>query len=428
MNAATQSETMALSLPERAAVALRTGEHEIKLRELLTNSARIVAPANKAARDECHAAYMVLKNTRCSIVNLASEATEDAKAFTKAVKVESDRLIAITTAEEARLQGLRDVFDEQAETEKQAKIAAERARTDAIQAMIRKIQGQPLTLAGKSAADIAAWFDAENPDRDFDFMEFSDAAADAIAESLIVIRGMLDKARAAERIAAEAEAARIAEAERIAAEKIALVAERVENARIAAEQAAERQRLADAAAAQEAEAKKVREQAEAAAKAETARLAQIAADQQAAFDKQAAEMAAASRKLAEQQAAADARDAAAEAATKAAEAAAIAREQDDASREADHGPALMMNAEFDVARDAAKDAEAERVRLQAMAEQAVTDEHQPTSDLEALMESNADDGVGDAEIIAMVEAAFSMTREQAIDRLQAIDFDAARAA
>ena len=96
-----------LSLPQRAAVALGTAEHEQRLIALVKESERIIDVKNKAGRDECHTAYMVLKNTRISITGLADNATEDAKAFTKAVKAEALRLLDITKAEESRLQELR---------------------------------------------------------------------------------------------------------------------------------------------------------------------------------------------------------------------------------------------------------------------------------------------------------------------------------
>lgn len=430
MNAVTQEQQTALSLPERASVALGSPAHEVKLRELVLASAAILAVTNKAGRDECHTAYMTLKNTRVNINHTVDDVTEDAKAFTKAVKAEATRLLQITMVEEDRLQKLRDEWDEAEQARKDALIAAERARTDGIQRDIQSIRDLPSTLILKSSDRIGEAIDALRAtavtvERFAEFVIDAQTAIDEADDALVQMHG---SKKGAEISAAEAEAARIAEAERLAAEKIELARQRAENERIANEQAAERQRLADAAAAQEAAALKLRQQAEANAKAERDAQAKAAAEAQAKLDAQAAAIAEAGRKLAEQQAAADARDAAALEAAKAAEAAAIAKEQDEARREADHGPALMMNAEFDVARDAARAEEAERQRLQDLADQAATDAHQPAQSLEVLIDANADDGVTDAEIINMVAEVFYLTRDEAIDRLQAIDFDAARAA
>lgn len=244
---------------------------------------------------------------------------------------------------EERARPLEALFDadiqaevERKEAEKAAKIAAERARTEAIQAMIQKIRSEPVSLAGKTADEIAAWLDAENPDKDFDFMEFSDAAADAIAESLIIIRNMLSKAQAAEAAALAAEEARLAEAARIEQERATLAAQRAENERIANEQAAERQRLANLAAAQEAGATRIREKAAGNLKAEQDALAE-----QMRIQREAA---------AEQQRQLEAKQAEFEA-----QRAAFAREQEEARKraedaakmEVDHAEALEMNASHD---------------------------------------------------------------------------------
>ncbi len=423
MNAETNPENLAVAEAAKpSALALLTLSPEV-----------YVAEVYQPFKDKLAAAIDSLRTINYDIATTAGMATATkARALVKGIRTGADNerkdrkapIIKIGKLlesgfddVEARVLPLEEMFDADIKAEEKrkedarlTKIAAELARVETIQAMIRKIQGQPLTVAGKSAAEIAAWFDAENPDRDFDFMEFSDAAADAIAESMIIIRSMLTKAQDVERIAAELEAARLAELERIEAARVENDRVAAENARVAAAQAAEAQRLADIAKAQQEAAAQAQREADARAQAERDEQAKKAAAQQAIIDAQLKAMAEQKAALEAQQAAADARDAEA-----------LAEQQ----RNADHPEALMMNAEFDVARDAA---EAERQRLQALAVQAADDARDPAPSLEVLMDDVPPTvELSDAEIIDMVGAAFDLTRAEAIDRLQAIDFDAARA-
>lgn len=322
MNTVAEKPVTALTLPERAAVALGTAQHEIKLRELVQASCRIVAVTNKAGRDECHTAYMVLKNTRCSITNLSDDATEDAKAFTKAVKAEAVRLLKITEAEESRLQALRDEWDAKIEAEKQAKIAAERARYDAIQSDIDGLRAIPQKMIGM---DSIAFFDGIKDLQKMEFRverfaEFADKASEVVADVIRSLQVMMDVAIASEAATLAAEQTRIAEAARIEAERAELAELRAAAAKVAAEQSAEAKRIADLAAAQEAEAKRQRDQ----AAAEQAERERVAAEAQA---KANAELKAAQDKLA----------------------ADVAAHEAEVKRESDHADALAMND----ARDAA---------------------------------------------------------------------------
>ncbi len=342
MNTTTNKEQTALTLPQRAAVALRTDEHEIKLRELLTNSARIVAPANKAGRDECHAAYMVLKNARCGITNLSDDATEDAKAFTKAVKAEAVRLIAIITAEEERLQGLRDDYDAKVEAEKQAKIAAERERLERIAGLIDAIKAVPATHVASDSAtlrDVILTYSLVDIS-EAEFEEFRDKAILAMGITLDTLNTMLETAERREQEAAEAEAARIAEAQRIADERAELArlraAHQAESDRVAAINAAEAKRLAVLAAQTEENMRAEREAQAELVRIEREKAAAVAAETKRQIEAQQAQIANDRAVLAAQQAAADARDAEA-----------LRVQQDAARREDDHGPALAMNAQFD---------------------------------------------------------------------------------
>lgn len=384
MNATTSAEQVALTVPERAAVALGASAYELKLRELLSNSCRIVAPANKAARDECHAAYMVLKNARCSIVNLTEDATEDAKAFTKAVKTESERLIAITSAEEDRLKALRDAWDDKIEAEKQAKIAEERRRVEDIAnciAAIREDETDAIRIC-KTAAEVRdtlAYCEA----RAITEVIFQERLAEVMeihAAVLVSIRAILAEREAQEAAALAAEEAHKAEAARIEQERAELARQQAAAAIVAAEQAAEAKRLADAAQALADQAQK-----------EQAERDRVAADTKRQLEAQQAAIAAQTRALAEQQAAADARDAAA-----------LAAAQDAKRREDDHGPALKINAQFDAIR-AERDAEA--------AHASEADAHTPALSLEQLA-ADADD------ITPTDEEIFAFGDECGMDRVQ----------
>lgn len=427
MTATNPAEQKALTLPQRAAVALGEAANMAKLRELAAQSAGILAVTNPDGREEAHRAGMVLRTTRTNITNTGKAAREDAVAFGKAVIAMEKDLIAIIEPEETRVLALRDAFDEKLAAEKAAKIAAERARTDAIQADIQAIRDTPNKMVLKGSADLAAAIEAMraievSAERFAEFIEAAQAAIDEADHALVQMHG---SKVGAELAAAEAEQARIAEAARIEAARIENERVAAENARAAAELAAERKRMADEEAARLAAAAEVQKRIDADAKAARDEQAKVAAETKRQLEAQQAAIAEAQRKLAEQQAAADARDAAALDATKAAEAKAAQQLIDDQQREADHGPALMMNAEFDVARDAAL--EAERQRLQAMTDQAQDDKHEPMPSLDALLD-DVEEPLTDGEIIDMVMEVFSLSREDAIDRLQAIDFAAAREA
>jgi len=196
----------ALTLPQRAAVALGTAEHEIKLIALAKESADIVAVTNTAGRDQAHRIGMNLRTTRTTIQKIGKDARDDATKFSKAIISEEDRLIAIIQPEEARVIGLRDSFDAEERARKDALIAAERARVDGIQAAITAIRHAAITAAGMSTpwiADRLEFMRAEILSADF-FQEFeknaNSAHVAAIGELEILHSG---------RVVAEAEAARI---------------------------------------------------------------------------------------------------------------------------------------------------------------------------------------------------------------------------
>lgn len=297
--------TTELTLPQRAAVALGTAEHETRLALLAEEAKSIVQIKNKDGREQCHSLMMTLKNARVAIEKAGKAAREDAQAFSKAVIAEEKRLIAITEAEESRLQGLRDKWDADREAERQAKIEAERRRVAAIRERIESVRALPLQAVGKSAVEISSIIFSLSTTPDYSqFEEFADEFKAVRFDAI----DKLAKAETAQRNA-EVEAARLkAEREELARLRAEAEARRQEQERIASEERARQEaELAEARRKQEAElaaqrAEIARQQAE--REAEAARQAQATKDAQdaaqakldaerAELDRQRAEVAAA---------------------------------------------------------------------------------------------------------------------------------------
>src|SRR5574337_24703 len=131
------STETALTVAERAAIAIGAPAYEIALVDLVKESASLVQIKDKSGYQQAHSARMRLKGTRVEIQKRAKDAREDAQAFSKAVIAEEKRLIALVEPEEDRLQGLQDVWDAAREAEKQARIQAEEARVAKHRANIR---------------------------------------------------------------------------------------------------------------------------------------------------------------------------------------------------------------------------------------------------------------------------------------------------
>src|SRR5574337_2192417 len=110
----------ALTVAERASVAIGAPAYEIALVDLVKESAGIVQIKDKIGYQQAHSARMRLKCIRVDIQKRAKEAREDAQAFSKAVIAEEKRLVALVCPEEDRLQGLQDVWDAAREAVKQA--------------------------------------------------------------------------------------------------------------------------------------------------------------------------------------------------------------------------------------------------------------------------------------------------------------------
>lgn len=421
MNAVTEAESNALAtLPPaaRAALALGSTKTETALRELIKASASIVTVTNKAGREECHTAYMKLKNSRVAVGHTAADATEDAKKFTAAVKIEAARLVEIISAEETRLQLLRDSFDAIEEKRKADELAAEMDRIAKIASAMQGIRerGTDAAFIDKTAAATQASIDSLEAMQITDTI-YQERLAEAVELKAVTLAQMLDILSV--RVAAEAaEAQRLADI--AAADKLrAAQAEEnaraaAENQRIAAENAAATKKLADQQAALDLVARQQREQAEATAKAEELRRAEVArleqvdrdradAEAQAKIDAELAKLEVARKALADEQAAAEQR-----------KADALAAEQMAARVLADHAEVLLIDQEFDVYAEAARAVEVAPAPSRPV----------PAPDL-----LDVDDELypSDSGILDVMLAEFGLAAAEAIDRLARFDFASARA-
>jgi hypothetical protein len=221
-----------LTLVQRVAVALDTKATERKLVKLVKQSLSIKTVTNGDGREECHTAYMVLRNTRVAIAKAGKTAREDAQAFSKEVIKEEGRLIELITPEENRLLGLRDGFDEKCKRDEEERIAKEVARMDAINARIDAIRAIASTACQTSKA-IATYIATVNAIEitEEEFEEFIDSATQAKTETKSALNRMLMDAIERE----DAEAAR---QEALAAEQARMVAERARLLQIEQESAA----------------------------------------------------------------------------------------------------------------------------------------------------------------------------------------------
>ena len=221
-------QTTALTAPQRAALALSSAQTRTDLAELVAKSANILEVKNTAGRDDCHGAAMALVKARTTIEKTGKAAREDATAFSKAVIAEEKSLVAITAAEEARLLALRNTWDEARAAERAEAERIERERITKIHlrlADIRAVVGLANMAKLPECADLlsqlAAYVVAG-------FEEFEDEAATVLAETIATVTGIHDT-KAAE----EAERARVAAEQK--AERQRLAAERAELARLQAE-------------------------------------------------------------------------------------------------------------------------------------------------------------------------------------------------
>lgn len=244
------TETTALTVQARAAVALGSSVAETQLIELAGKSKAITAITNADGRKECHTAAMTAKEARINVEKAGKAAREDATLFSKAVIAEEKRLVDLIEPEEKRLIGIRDEYDTKVEAEKAAKAEAERQRVAAIREKIELIRRGVSNAAMLDAAGARLVLDMTGEiEIDDSYGEFFGDACEAKSETVAKLIDLV-----AAKTAAEVEALRVkAEQE---AEALRIAAEREELARLRAEQdartAAAAKEIADEAAHQKA--------------------------------------------------------------------------------------------------------------------------------------------------------------------------------
>lgn len=310
--------TQLATLPpvERAIVALSFDAVKAEVTKLATQYADITTIANKAGRDQAHAAAMALKNRRVEIQRRAKEVREDAVAFQKAVIAKGEELAAIIWPEEERLLSLRDAWDEEQARIKREAAEAELKRKAWHESQVAGIRGVVLKAGGASAAQIKeliAEVDSIKPSEEL-HAEYMPVVERAKAETLDSLRTMLAEAEAREAEQARIKAEQEAEATRLAAEREELArlraeaeARRQEEERKAAEARAEEEARM---AAERAEIARQREAQEAKTRAEREELDRQAAElraQQEAIRKQQEEAAAEAKRLEDERIAAERR-------------------------------------------------------------------------------------------------------------------------
>lgn len=224
-----EPQTTELTLPERSAVALSSSKTEAELKALVDACKAITAVTNKAGREECHASLMRLKGARTAIQKTGKDARDDANKFSKAIIAEENRLVALVSSEEDRLQVLRDKWDAEREAEKEAERQKEAARVAAIRERIAGIRSVLKLVAGATSETMGnAIRELKAVAIDDTYAEFKDEAQHAKTE----VMGELVLAQNAA-VKREKEAADKAEADRIERERIA--EERAENERVQAD-------------------------------------------------------------------------------------------------------------------------------------------------------------------------------------------------
>jgi hypothetical protein len=180
----------ALTVIERAQVALNSTEHERNLLELAQASKAITAITNNAGREQCHGARVALKRVRVDIEKIGKAAREDATAFSKACIAEEKRLIGLIQPEEERLSKIQAEYDERIAAEKRAKAEAEAKRVAGIHARIESIRETVLHVAGLSSVEVAEQITAVEAIAidEATFAEFQKQAEGAKASTLVRLR------------------------------------------------------------------------------------------------------------------------------------------------------------------------------------------------------------------------------------------------
>lgn len=192
------AQSTALTVTERASLALGSSKHEAKLIDLSKQSLAIVEINTPASYRELHAARMALKTERVQLEKEGKSARDDATKFSKAVIVEQARLIAIIEPEENRLGAIQGEYDTRVAVEKAAREQKERERVERIQAAIAELRAIPLRAVGKPVIVIAALMGDLEVQWDSDqsgYAEFSGEAEIAKVEARVKLVELLTAAQ-----------------------------------------------------------------------------------------------------------------------------------------------------------------------------------------------------------------------------------------
>lgn len=187
--------TTALTVVQRAVAALGYNAETVKeLTELAASSKHITAITNADGYKQVHAARVALKNRRVEIEKAGKAAREDATAFSKAVIGEEKRLVGIISTEEDRLAALQKEVDDREMREREAKVAAEKARVDAIIGRIQDMRGAIQGAArARTAYDVAVILrDVSAVVVDDSFAEYQETAAKTRTESIAELKLIFD--------------------------------------------------------------------------------------------------------------------------------------------------------------------------------------------------------------------------------------------
>lgn len=236
------TETTALTVTQRAAVALGSSKAETELTALALQSKSITVITNLDGRTECHSAAMTAKEARIVIEKAGKAARDDSNAFSRAVIAEERRLVGLISPEEDRLITLRDAWDEKIAADKAAKAEAERIALDAIMKRIDTIRSWPLSVTEATSESVLDEIEH------LEAMEIDDSFKDYYGEAVEAKSASLQKLREiyAAKSRAEAEALRIkqereAEDARLKSEREELDRQRAEQNRIDEQRRAERE-------------------------------------------------------------------------------------------------------------------------------------------------------------------------------------------
>ena len=215
------TQTTAVTVTERAIVAIGGSQYETDLRALAAKSADITIITNKAGLDQCHAHRVAIKRERIEINKKAIAATEDAKQFVAAVNSRAKSLIALLQPEEWRLEDLQDGYVSEQERIKREAAQREQDRIDAIMARIQNIRDYPVVSATATIEGCTLMQDELlEIVIDDTFAEFQGRAAAALADAksgvAAIISAKISAAEEAARIKAEQEAAAAAHAAEVA--------------------------------------------------------------------------------------------------------------------------------------------------------------------------------------------------------------------